>query len=68
MLAISNHNSSRVLFDKTASVYFIAKIYQYFSIGNGQLQGTVVEVNELSSPVASYRAYLVLLSDIYRRR
>ena len=28
--------SDRVLFDKTASVYFIREIYCYFSIGNGQ--------------------------------
>ena len=36
ILRISNHNSFRVLFDKIASVYFIRKIYLYFSIGNGQ--------------------------------
>ena len=38
ILAISNHNSFRVLFDKIASVYFIWKIYLYlyFSIGNGR--------------------------------
>ena len=33
---ISNHNSFRVLFDEIACVYFIWKIYLYFSIGNGQ--------------------------------
>ena len=33
---ISNRNSFRVVFDKIASVYFIWKIYLYFSIGNGQ--------------------------------
>jgi len=31
-LVISNHNSFRVLFDKIASVYFIFKIYLYYSI------------------------------------
>jgi len=36
IFVISNHNSCRVLFDKIASVYFIRKIYLYFSIGNGQ--------------------------------
>ena len=36
ILVISNHNSFRVLFDKMAFVYFILKIYLYFSIGNGQ--------------------------------
>ena len=36
ILPISNHNSFRVLFDKTASVYFIRKIYLHFSTGNGQ--------------------------------
>jgi len=36
ILVISNHNSFRVLFDKIASVYFILKIYLYFSIGIGQ--------------------------------
>jgi len=35
-MVISNHNSFRVLFDKIASVYFIYKIYLYFSSGNGQ--------------------------------
>ena len=40
ILVISNHNSFRVLFDKIASVYFIWKMYLYFSIGNGQPQGT----------------------------
>jgi len=34
-LAISNHNSFRVLFDKIASVY-LKKINLYFSIRNGQ--------------------------------
>jgi len=33
---MSNRNSFRVLFDKIAFVYFIWKIYLYFSIGNGQ--------------------------------
>jgi len=33
---MSNHNSFPVLFDKIASVYYIWKIYLYFSIGNGQ--------------------------------
>jgi len=36
ILVTSNHNSFRVLFDKIASVYFISKIYLYFSTGNGQ--------------------------------
>ena len=36
ILLISNHNSFWVLFDKLASIYFIWKIYLYFSIGNGQ--------------------------------
>jgi len=31
-----NHNSFQVLFDKIPSVYFIWKIYLYFSTGNGQ--------------------------------
>jgi len=35
-LVISNNSSFRVLFDKIASVYFIWKMYLYFSIGNGQ--------------------------------
>jgi len=35
-LLILNHNSFRVLFEKTASVCFIWKIYLYFSIVNGQ--------------------------------
>jgi len=34
-LVISNRHRFRVLFDKIASVYFIGKIYSYFSIGNG---------------------------------
>jgi len=34
-LVISNHNSFRVMYDKMASVFFIRKIYLYFSIGNG---------------------------------
>ena len=34
--AISNRNSFRVLFEKIAYVYFVWKIYLYFSIGNGQ--------------------------------
>ena len=37
ILVISNHNISRVLFDKIASVYSIWKIYQYFSTGHGRL-------------------------------
>ena len=36
ILVISNRNSFRALFDKIASVYFIWKIYLYFSIGSGQ--------------------------------
>ena len=32
-----NHNSFRVLFDETTSVYFIWKIYLYLSTENGQL-------------------------------
>jgi len=36
IVVISNHNSFRVLFIKIVSVYFISKIYYYFSIGNGQ--------------------------------
>ena len=36
VLIILNRNSFRVLFDKIVSVYFICKIYLYFSIGNGQ--------------------------------
>ena len=36
ILTVSNHKSFRVLFDKIVSVYFIRKIYRYFSIGNGQ--------------------------------
>jgi len=38
MLAISNHNSFRALFDKIASVgyFYLKKIYLYFSIENGQ--------------------------------
>jgi len=36
ILLISNHNSFQVHCDKTASIYFIRKIYIYFSIGNGQ--------------------------------
>jgi len=36
ILVISSHYSFRVLFDKIASVYFIWKIYSYFSVGNGQ--------------------------------
>jgi len=35
-MVISNHNTFRVLFDKTVSVYFVGEIYLYFSIGNGQ--------------------------------
>jgi len=35
-VVISNRNSFWTLFDKIASVYFIWKIYLYFSIGNGQ--------------------------------
>jgi len=34
-LVISNHSSFRVLFDKIVSVYFVWRIYLYFSIGNG---------------------------------
>jgi len=41
LLVISKHNSFQVLFDKIASVYFIRKIYLYFtSIGNWPAQGT----------------------------
>ena len=36
ILVISNHNSFRVLFGKMASVYFIWKIYLYFSVGKCQ--------------------------------
>jgi len=37
IFVISNHNSFRVLYvDKIASVYFIWKIYLYFSTGCGQ--------------------------------
>jgi len=36
ILVISNDNSFRVLFDKIASIYFFRKIYEYFSVGNGQ--------------------------------
>jgi len=36
VLAISGHNRFRVLFDKIASVYFVEKMYLYFSIGNDQ--------------------------------
>ena len=36
ILVISNHNSFRMLLDKVVPVYFIWKIYLYFSIGNGQ--------------------------------
>jgi len=40
ILLVSNHSNFRVLFDKKndkiVSVYFISKIYLYFSIGNGQ--------------------------------
>ena len=37
ILVILNHNSFRVLFDKTASAYLIwKKIYLYFSTGDGQ--------------------------------
>jgi len=36
LLVISNHNSFRVLFDKIASIYFIWKMYLYFSTENGQ--------------------------------
>ena len=35
-MVISNRNSFRVLFDKSVSVYFIWKVYSYFSIDNGQ--------------------------------
>jgi len=35
-MVISNHNSFWLLFDKIAFVYFIWKIYLYFSIENGQ--------------------------------
>ena len=35
-MVISDHNSFRVLFDKIASVYFIWRMYLYFSIGSGQ--------------------------------
>jgi len=36
IVLISNHNSFRVLFDKSAPAYFISEIYLYFIIGNGQ--------------------------------
>jgi len=36
ILAISNRDSFRVLFDEIDSVYFVWKIYLYFSIGIGQ--------------------------------
>ena len=35
-MIISNRNSFPVLFDNIASVYFIWKIYLYFSTENGQ--------------------------------
>ena len=35
-MVISNRNSFWVLFDEIASLYFIWKVYLYFSIGNGQ--------------------------------
>ena len=35
-MVILSHNGFRVLFDEIAYVYFIWKIYLYFSIGNGQ--------------------------------
>ena len=34
ILLISNYNTFRVLFNETASIYFIWKIYVYFSIEN----------------------------------
>jgi len=34
---MSNHNSFRAFFDKTASVYFVWKTYLQFSIGIGTL-------------------------------
>ena len=45
-MAISNNNSFRVLFDKMVSMFFIWKIYQYFSI-----------VNRLSFPIMKREAY-----------
>jgi len=41
ILVISNHNSVRVLFYITASVYFVGKIYLYFIIRNSQRGGTL---------------------------
>jgi len=36
ILLMSNHNSFCMVFDRIAYVYFMWKIYLYFSIGNGQ--------------------------------
>ena len=52
ILLISEHNGFRVLFDKIVSVYFIRKIYLYFSTGNGQLREPAL-IGILSLPISS---------------
>jgi len=56
ILVISNHNSFRVLFHKIAYVYFIRKIYLYFSIGNGQPMTSTVPIES-----ANFRSVLLAM-------
>jgi len=48
---ISNHNGFRVLFVKIASVYFISKIYLYFSVGMARPANCANCIGALSFPI-----------------
>ena len=51
ILVISNHNGFRVLFVKIASVYFISKIYLYFSVGMARPANCANCIGTLSFPI-----------------
>jgi len=51
ILVISNHNGFPVLFDKIASVYFICKIYLYFSVGMARPANCANCIGALSFPI-----------------
>ena len=46
-----------MLFDKIASMYFILKIYLYFSIGNGQPRGGKQHCVHIGTLIVTYALY-----------
>ena len=71
-MVISNHrpNSFPVLFDKIAFVYFICKIYLYFSFGNGhgahaRNQHCANCFGALSFPTAAFSMAVYIFKDIH---